>query len=334
MNGGLSPMGAATHLRVQCRENPPYKTLGKRSHDGSQNNMQKPEIILLKSGRRVALHRLVEGNKQRTVVFCHPAPGAGNLDPNPEETAKRHITLISVDRPGYGGSEPVSGEEWASVDTAVDDVAEVLQEMDVAPVGVVGWSAGGRVALALAARQPDLVDRVVILATPAPDEAVPWIPAEQKQGLEALSQLPPNEVHRQLEEQFSQMLSEQSTDEDLFSLLGRSPADNEALAVPGVSDRLASMLKAAFAQGTIGLAADIAGYCLRPWGFEPADVQAKTLCLYGSKDPVAGSRHGAWWQKHLPNARLEMVPGAGHLLVFLMWHRVLSFLAPQRRSAR
>jgi pimeloyl-ACP methyl ester carboxylesterase len=56
-------------------------------------------------------------------------------------------------------------------------------------------------------------------------------------------------------------------------------------------------------------------------------VVAKTL-LYGSVDPVAGSRHGAWWQKRLPNARLEVVPGAGHLLILPMWARTLSHLAP------
>lgn len=296
--------------------------------------MHTPEMILLKSGRRIALHHLAEGNGQRIVVFCHAAPGAGNLDPNPEETEKRQITLISVDRPGYGDSEPVSGDVWASVDAAANDLAEVLQHLSVAQVGLVGWSAGGRVALALAARQPGLVDRVVILATPAPDEAVPWIPEEQKQGLESLRPLPPSEAHHLLAAQLAQMMPENPSNEDLFALLGRSPADDEVLAVPGVSDRLTSMLKAAYAQGTVGLAADIAGYCLRSWGFEPADVQAKTLCLYGSRDPVAGSRHGAWWQKNLPQARLEMVPGAGHLLVFPMWQRVLSFLAPQRRNSR
>jgi len=115
-----------------------------------------------------------------------------------------------------------------------------------------------------------------------------------------------------------------------MSLLGRSPADEEALKIPGAAERLASMLRAAFAQGATGMAADIAGYCLQPWGFEPAEVKAKALCLYGSKDPIAGSRHGAWWQKNLPQARLEMVPGAGHLLIFPMWQRVLSFLAPSR----
>jgi pimeloyl-ACP methyl ester carboxylesterase len=292
--------------------------------------MQKPEIITIDSGRKIAAYQLAKGNGQRTVVFCHAAPGAGNLDPVPEETAKRQITLISVDRPGYGHSEPITGDRWSSVDVAADDLAEVLQQMNItSPIGVVGWSAGGRVALALAARRPALVDRVVIVATPAPEEAVPWIPDAQKQGLEALRPLPPAEVHSQLSGQFEQMLSQNQSKEGRLSLLGRSPADEEALAMPGVADRLDSMLEAAFAQGSLGLAADVAGYGLRPWGFEPAEVQAKALCLYGSKDPIAGSRHGTWWQKNLANARLEMVPDAGHLVIFPMWQRVLSFLAPR-----
>jgi pimeloyl-ACP methyl ester carboxylesterase len=257
------------------------------------------------------------------------------LDPIPEETVKRQITLISVDRPGYGDSEPVSGDAWASVASAADNLAEVLQQINVAPpVGVVGWSAGGRVALALAARRPELVDRVVIVATPAPDEDVPWIPEEQKQGLEALRPLPPVEAHRKLTKQFAQLPLDDPSNEELLTLLGKSAADDAVLAMQGVSDRNTSMLKAAFAQGAIGMAADIAGYCLRPWGFEPAEVKAKALCLYGSKDQVAGSRHGTWWQKNLPQARLEMVPGSGHLLIFPIWHRVLAFLAPRRKGAR
>ena len=291
--------------------------------------MKKPEIFTLHSGRKVAVHRLAKGN-DRTVVFCHPAPGTGNLDPNPEETAKREITLIAMDRPGYGNSQPVASDEWASVAKSADDVAEVLQQMKISSVGAVGWSAGGRIALALAARYPDLVDRVVILATPAPDEAVPWIPPEQKQGLEALRDLPPAEIHSRLAAQLATLVPKKTSNEQLLSLIGRSPADEDALKMPGAADRLASMMQAAFAQGATGMAADIAGYCLQPWGFEPTEVKAKALCLYGSKDPIAGSRHGAWWQKNLPQARLEMVPGAGHLLIFPMWQRVLSFLAPKR----
>ena len=57
-------------------------------------------------------------------------------------------------------------------------------------------------------------------------------------------------------------------------------------------------------------------------------MTAKTLLLYGSKDPLAAPRHGRWWQERLPNARLEVVPGEGHLLVAPAWRRVLSHVAP------
>jgi pimeloyl-ACP methyl ester carboxylesterase len=290
--------------------------------------MEVPEMVTLASGRKVAVHRLAEQPDGRTIVFCHAAPGAGNFDPNPEESAKRPLTLLAVDRPGYGLSEAVTGETWASVGAAADDLAEVLRQMKVEQAGVVGWSAGGRVALALAARHPGLVDRVAILATPAPDEEVPWIPLEHKQGLAALRGRPAAEVHNALAAQLGAMVPPDAPPEAMLELLGQTAADEAALALPGAAERLNAMLQTAFAQGMVGLAADIAGYTLQPWGFEPAEVQAKTLCLYGAQDPIAGSRHGSWWQKKLPNARLEMVPKAGHLLVIPMWKRVLSHLAP------
>jgi pimeloyl-ACP methyl ester carboxylesterase len=59
------------------------------------------------------------------------------------------------------------------------------------------------------------------------------------------------------------------------------------------------------------------------------EVNAKTLLLYGAKDPLTGSRHGTWWQKRLPAARLEMNPDGGHDLLAPMWGRVLSHLAPR-----
>lgn len=59
---------------------------------------------------------------------------------------------------------------------------------------------------------------------------------------------------------------------------------------------------------------------------------AKTLLLYGSADSQTDSAHGRRWQRRLPNARLEMVPGGGHELLVPMWARVLSHLAPRRTN--
>jgi pimeloyl-ACP methyl ester carboxylesterase len=288
--------------------------------------MRTGDLVTLTSGRRVAVHTVADGTTDRTVVLCHAAPGSGAFDPEPEQTFARGVTLIGIDRPGYGGSEPVT-DQWASVASAADDLAEVIERRGTGPVGVAGWSAGGRVALALAARHPELVERVAVLATPAPDDEVPWIPAEQKTGLAALRGRPPAEVHAALAAQLASIAPADPYKPDALNLLGAGAADSAALRGGG-RERLGAMLAAAFAQGVTGLAADIAGYSLQPWGFEPSGVRPKTLLLYGSQDPIAASRHGRWWQQRLPDARLEMVPQAGHLLVISMWQRVLSHLAP------
>ena len=285
--------------------------------------------LTLASGRRVGVHHMAEG-PGRTIVLCHAAPGSGLFDPDPELTRERGITLIGVDRPGYGESQPPTPGEWADVPSAVADLEEVLREFGTTSVGVAGWSAGGRVALALAAHYPDLVDRVCVISTPAPDEDVPWMPDQARAGLALLRDLAADEAIAGMIEQLAPVTPADPRSDEALGLVGASPADEAALGQPGARDRLTEMMVTAFAQGPIGMAADIAGYCLRPWGFEPSDVRTKTLLLYGAADPLGGSAHGRWWQKQLPNARLEMVPEAGHLVMIPMWKRVLSFLAPDR----
>lgn len=285
--------------------------------------------LKVEAGRHVAVHEVTDG--ERPVVLMHPAPGAGPFDPDPEVTAGRSVRLITVDRPGYGASWPRPDDEWSTVATAADDVAAALDHLGLANVGVAGWSAGGRVSLALAARRPDLVDRVVVLGTPAPHEDVPWIPEEVAAGVDALRGLPAAATHAAMSEQLAGFAAAAAADPGVaLQMLGQSPGDDAALQYPGARDRLAAMVFAALERGASGLVADMAGYTLRPWGFDPGEVAAKTLLLYGSADPVAGGAHGRWWQGRLPDARLEMVPGAGHLLVIPMWKRVLSHLAPGR----
>jgi pimeloyl-ACP methyl ester carboxylesterase len=292
--------------------------------------------FVLDSGRRIAVEltstrALWPASDERLVVFCHSAPGAGRFDPDPAQTRAAKTTLLAVDRPGYGRSDPVPTGRWGTVASAADDIAAVLDNIGVEQVGVVGWSAGGRVALALAARRPDVVDRVAVIATPAPDEAVPWIDPRQREQLDHLRELPPEMAHEELARSLAGLIpSDPFSDEALWLLAAEGTSDKAALRSPGVRNRLGEMLRAAFAQGAAGLAADIVGYCLQPWGFEPEAVEAQTLLLYGSRDPVAGPAHARWWQERLPNARLEVAPDAGHLVLLPMWSRALSHLTPER----
>lgn len=282
-------------------------------------------------GRRIAVRDLTPDAPADApvVLFCHIAPGSGEFDPDPEVTAARGVRLITVDRPGYGGSEP-AGDEFASVGLVTDDAIAVLEDV-LAPgatAGVVGWSAGGRVALSVAARRPDLVSRVAVIGTPAPDDAVPWIPEEYKAGIEALRGASAADAHAALTAAMGPMVESLAGD-DRFAVLGVGEADGAVMARPGVADRLRGMVDEAFAQGAAGMVADVAGYTLQPWGFEPADVTADVLLGYGADDPL-GEPHGRWWEQELPKAHLEVVPDVGHVVVVPFWDRALEHVTPGR----
>jgi pimeloyl-ACP methyl ester carboxylesterase len=135
--------------------------------------------VVLSSGRRVGVHRLADGPAGRTVVLCHPA-GHGDLDPGPESTWVRGITLFGVD-PLAAGPDPAGPE----VGVAAGELAEVLDRLGGSPVGLAGWDTAGWIAVALVAGWPDLVDRLVVLGMPMPDPDPPWLPAGRPAAITA-----------------------------------------------------------------------------------------------------------------------------------------------------
>lgn len=70
---------------------------------------------------------------------------------------------IALDLPGFGATPPP--EEAHGAQGYADLVAPVLDEFDLPPV-LVGHSFGGRIAVCLAARWPELVGSVVITGSP------------------------------------------------------------------------------------------------------------------------------------------------------------------------
>jgi pimeloyl-ACP methyl ester carboxylesterase len=287
---------------------------------------------ITRDGRTICFHTTGVSDADRCVVFLHPGPGSGDFDPDPAPTGQRDVLLLGVDRPGYGGSDPYPRGEWPTISTAVDDVVAVLEHLGVTSAGAAGWSGGGRIALGLAARRPHLVDRVAILATPAPNEEVRWVPPEQTEMVEQLATLSVAEARAHLAQSLGSPSEPAKSTDYWMPFLSSDDADTACRDDPAVRARLDRMLQHGMASGAGPLADDILSYASQPWGFRPDDVQAKTLLLYGMADGVVKGAHARWWKDRLPNSRVEMMPKLGHLLVVPAWKRVMSHLATGRSA--
>ena len=83
--------------------------------------------------------------------------------PQIEHFARRH-RVVALDLRGFGASDQPPGEY--AVETFADDAAWLCRELGLRRPVVVGHSLGGAIALALAARHPDL-PRAIALCDPA-----------------------------------------------------------------------------------------------------------------------------------------------------------------------
>ena len=108
------------------------------------------------------LHYLDEGSGESPLLLVHgSSTDATTWDGVAPELAELG-RVVRYDRRGYGRSEhrPVRDHR-----VHARDLVGVLEHVG-APATVVGWSSGGNVALAVAARRPELVARLVVVEAP------------------------------------------------------------------------------------------------------------------------------------------------------------------------
>ena len=88
-----------------------------------------------------------------------------------DDLAGQH-RVIAVDLIGHGASAAPDDPDRYAFGAVVDDLAALSRELDLAPATWLGYSMGGRLALALAVRWPELVsDLILESATPGIEDA-------------------------------------------------------------------------------------------------------------------------------------------------------------------
>jgi pimeloyl-ACP methyl ester carboxylesterase len=105
-----------------------------------------------------ALHVTRLGEAGTVVAFCHGLFGQGkNWTQVAKDLARDHRVLL-LDMPNHGRSPWT--ETFDYLDLA-DRVADALR--DEGPVALVGHSMGGKIAMVMALRHPELVERLVVV---------------------------------------------------------------------------------------------------------------------------------------------------------------------------
>jgi pimeloyl-ACP methyl ester carboxylesterase len=255
----------------------------------------------------------------RPVVLLH-GHGA-NLRvfaPLAAELATRGRRVVAFDHRGFGGSSalpPTFGFRGL-----IDDLATVLEVLDLRDAVVVGHSMGGAVALGFAIDHPDVVaDRVAALVLINSSARGPADRPLLRAKAAALDW--------GVTEQFS-----------------RHPRHGLVLARANFgADASRSQVAAARAVGLASPVARRRGLTRRLLGIDLGDrlgeVRVPVLVLAGGADRVVPSSESVWTADSLPDVRLEVFAGAGHMLPIERSAQVADMIldlgggvAPGRRS--
>lgn len=265
-------------------------------------------LTTLPSGRSVALNAFGDPAADRLVVICHPSPGSSGFDPDPIITNRWGVHLVGLDRPGYGGTDPLPAGAHHSLSERADDVADFIagdernadqiSAADMQHCGVIGWGTGAVVAAALAARHPDLVDRLALVSAPAPAHA----------------------------EKLARRTFAIRDGRAALHIADDDPALTKHL---GLGNRVDRMLEQAFLQGDAGIDGDRALLANTSWARDLRDLPVDVLVLNGVDDPEIESDDTRWWRRHLPaSAQVRTVEGSAALTIVDAWEDVLAHVAP------
>lgn len=105
------------------------------------------------------LHSTVVGQGPARLVFLHGLFGQGKNFTQVAKAVGDLATSTLVDLPNHGRSEWSDSTDYRMM---ADAVIALLEQMD-GPVGLIGHSMGGKVAMRVALQRPDLVQRLMVV---------------------------------------------------------------------------------------------------------------------------------------------------------------------------
>jgi 3-oxoadipate enol-lactonase len=238
----------------------------------------------------VAIAYDVRGRGAPLVLIQGVGIGRWGWEPVADRLARR-FQVVTIDNRGIGDSDAPRGQ--ASTRTLAEDVVAVLDHAGIPQASILGTSLGGMVAQELALAHPERVDKLVLVAT-----------------------LPGGPRSRPMPFRTGYLLATAPflTDEArLEQFVGRTLGPATLRRRPEVAERLAAAKRAHPQSEQAWRAQNAAGMLFNPLGRQRRITQP-TLVVQGTADQVVEPGNARVLAGLLPDARVELFDGAGHLL--------------------
>ncbi|MBC9732882.1 alpha/beta fold hydrolase [Nocardioides marmotae] len=238
------------------------------------------------------LHYHEAGTGPDVLLCIHGgAPGAsgwGNFGTNLAGLSQ-HARVLVVDLPGYGGSDPIElrGGKYAPY---ADVFARMLGELGIERATVVGLATGGAVAMAMALRHPEVVDRLVLVSSAG--------------GVPLFSPTP-SEGQRAIRSYYAGSGPSREKMRDYLRLMMHDPAL--------VTDELVEERYAESVAGGEGrrAGAESAGVPAEPLWQQLGEIAVPTLILWGTENRVQGFDNALYLLRQIPDAELHLFKRTG-----------------------
>lgn len=280
---------------------------------------QSEHVITLTDGRHLG-YALYGDPAGKPVLYFHGGMSS-RLDIRfaYEHCARAGLYIIAPDRPGTGQSSRQAGRtmaDWAK------DVVELLDQLQIDRVPLMGWSVGGPYALTCAYQIPQRITTVATIGSAMTfdspeavkalglmaDRLLLTCPQAWRWLLAALlccaGKLPPALIKMELEREV-----QSAPDRTIIKALSTSQGSK--------------FIIESVAQGGYGVVDDYAAVA-QHWGFALSEIKIPVHIYHGELDAICPLSAAHYLADNIKGSILELVPDEGH---FLLHHKIADVLS-------
>ncbi|HEX3616851.1 MAG TPA: alpha/beta fold hydrolase [Solirubrobacteraceae bacterium] len=245
------------------------------------------------------------------MIYCHGAIGTpveATIDLE-RIVDRAGVHFIAPSRPGVGGSDP---QPRRTILDFAGDVAELADLLGLERFSLLGVSAGGPYALAVAHQLGARVQRIALCSALSPfcmPHRTPGLRRRIGLPLTALAAAP--ELARMLGNAVLPLLAEHPRLITAVIAAHAAPGERARLTSSREGSAASTSFLDAASGGVGGLIDDFLTYA-HGWGFDPSVVGCEVQLWHGACDPLVPVEHALQLAAALPNCRVFVDPDEGH----------------------